>query len=149
MNAAAIHLIENVVTTIVFAYACGRHDVPAIDNFTFYGSNAKHQSQFHFYNGLLKTCYVICVAAAFFPFWGKSLLLFVIDAAIIWGLFDPVVAIFRTVYTAKKPWYYLSEKSNITDRTLLKLFGPKAGIYKAAGMAIIAAVAIFFYLKIY
>lgn len=113
------------ILALVFAYACARHDVPAVDNFTFYGSNKKHQSAFHRYNWILKACYV--TAVWLLHSWELGVMSFVI----IWGLFDPVVAICRTVYTPpKKPWYYLST-GNFTDRTLLKVFGSKAGIYKA------------------
>lgn len=114
------------------AYALGRHDVPAVDNFTFYGSTPKHQTDFHRFNWVAKGALVASLSLlASAVSWQIALWLAAANTALIWGLFDPVVAIFRTVFTPpKKPWYYLST-GNRTDRKLLQLLGPKAGIYKA------------------
>lgn len=119
--------------TFLFAYAIARHDVPAVDNFTYYGSTTKHQSMFHGSGFLTKLFYLANITTIVYLTKGilPSVYVLLCSALIIWVVFDPVIAITRTVYTPpKKPWYYLSEKSNFIDRSLIKAFGNKAGLYK-------------------
>lgn len=122
----AVHILS-----ISFAYFCARHDVPAVDNFTDYGSTPKHQRIFHGANWKLKFCF--CVTMGLMPYlsgysFASSFLLFIVAWLDVWAVFDPVIARTRK---SKKVWYYLSE-GNATDRILLRAFGKYAGIYKAA-----------------
>lgn len=113
------------VLAFVMGYACGRHDVPAVDNFTRYGSNEKHQKVFHGFNLLLKGCYV--AAALVTTHWVVALCC----ALAISSLFDPTIAIYREKDPNNvKPWYYLSKTSNWFDRKLVGWFGDKAGKWK-------------------
>lgn len=115
------YLIIIQIISLLFAFATGRHDVPAVDNFTRFGSNKKHQSEFHGFNWILKICFVVSVSIAVLPVFGyrDAALLFLSNSFIIWAVFDPVVNYFRR---EQKKWYYLS-KGNYTDRNLMKLFG--------------------------
>ena len=132
-----IYVIQ--ILSFLFAFACAVHDCPAIDNFTFYGSDEKQQKRFHLFNGLLKSCFVGAVFIC--GGWMTATL----SALIIYMVFDPVVAIFRTVFTPpKKPWYYLSTKG--IDGFLVKALGQKAGLYKAAFcLVLIIALNIIYY----
>lgn len=155
-------MIAHILLALFFAYCTGRHDVSAVDNFTYHGSNVKHQAQFHKFNWLLKACFVLAISFnilfdtsdwnyVYTGEWKHALCTGISNAMIIFAVFDPVVAIWRTIYTPpKKPWYYLSPgtpdkdgkiKGHHIDRALLNAFGPKAGIYKFIGALIIAAAA--------
>lgn len=117
------------ILSLLFALFCARHDVPAINNFEFYGSTPSEQGLFHGANWKLK--FVFCLLVGSIPFLHgagliNSFLYFTVAALNIWTVFDPIVARTRA---RKKVWYYLS-KGNQTDRILLSLFGSKAGIYK-------------------
>lgn len=126
--------------TFLFAYACGRHDVPAVDSFTIHGSTGKLQAIFHNFNFILKLCYTVAVALSVaYPIangnWWRFGAVFLLIGLIIWAVFDPIVAIYRNVFTPpKKKWWYLSAgdgtNGHFIDRTLLGWFGEKAGIYK-------------------
>lgn len=122
------------IISLVFAYAMARHDVPAVDNFTQYGSNKKHQSAFHGWGLVSKTCYVLAMSYAAYWFTKdlkQATILFTINTLIIWAVFDPVIAIYRSVFTPpKKPWYYLTDQGPFIDRFLLHVLGKKAGVWK-------------------
>jgi hypothetical protein len=120
------YLLQTVGLGLFIGFCAGRHDAPAVDNFTFFGNTPKQNTQFHRFNWLMKLGFIS------YATWVQGPCSGLIFLCTIWGLFDPVVALFRTVYTVKKPWYYLSAKSNATDRVLLRLFGEKAGVWKAA-----------------
>jgi hypothetical protein len=127
-------IILSQICTAFYVFFLGRHDVPAVDNFTFYGSDPKHQSMFHGSGFISKAFYLIHLWITLYFLTNNlklSSLLVGCSAILIWAIFDPVIAIFRTVYTPpRKPWYYLSSKSNVIDEALVKLLGARAGLYK-------------------
>jgi hypothetical protein len=137
------------IFSLLFAYSCGRHDVPPVDNFTQYGSNKKHQSAFHGWGFILKMCYVLAISFLVYWFtkdWKQSTIVFTNSTLIIGAVFDPVIAICRTVYTPpKKPWYYLTDQGPFLDRFLLHVLGKKAGIWKfLISIAIVIILTIFY-----
>jgi len=134
---------------LLYAYYSGRHDVPAVNSFTKYGSNPSEQSKFHSANWKMKL--IVCIALACAPdasvslrewhFWGA----FVVAGVTVWIVFDAVVARQRQ---NKQVWYYLST-GNQVDRILLHIFGPRAGIYKTfiCVAVVITAVVLWFAVK--
>lgn len=131
------------ILSLLFGYYTARHDIPAVDNFTDFGSTPKHQRQFHGANWKLK--FLFCVPMFLMAYFANegllnAFLFFIAAGLDIWVVFDPVIARGRK---NKMVWYYLS-KGNQVDRLLISIFGVKAGIYKTI-ICIILNVLIYFF----
>jgi hypothetical protein len=107
------------VVTILFAIACGQHDVPAVNNFTSYGSSKNEQAKFHRWGFVAKACYIVVILLL--HGWVLALICWVVS----YILFDPIVALFRR---ERKDWWYISD--NQIDGFLKRILGKKVGMWK-------------------
>lgn len=114
------------ILSLSFGLFCGLHDVPAVNNFTYYGSTPKEQRKFHGANWKLKLCFALMCALVAYPNRWDMVIFFLLSGLEIWIVFDPVVARFRR--TKQNP-FYLST-GNQVDRILLRVFGENAGVWK-------------------
>jgi len=114
---------------IQFSVACAIHDSVAVNHFEGYGFRTDNQlrhelSKFHSSNSWLK--FFFCCAASLYalPDWITAIAVGLVCAFWIWFAFDISLNCLR-----KLKWYYLGEDQD--GSRWKKVFGSKAGIYKA------------------
>jgi hypothetical protein len=113
---------------VLVARYLGRHDGPACDQFSEYGTNDSQQKLFHGTNWKAKAVISMIALVPFISMkWPVLLMLMICYTFIMWSVFNVSLNLVRHI--PERPWDYISTGSNLTDRTLRHWFGEKAGRY--------------------
>lgn len=123
-----VYIIQ--VLVFLIAIYLGRHDAPACDNFSFYGTIARQQKLFHSTNWKVKFLIILSTSLPFAlqQQWLIGVLYGFCGMCIMWPTFNIALNLTRMV-PSKRPWYYISLTSNKTDVWLKRVFGVYAGKY--------------------
>jgi hypothetical protein len=130
-----IYLVQ--LLWIAAAYWLGRHDAPACDQFSNFGSSTEQQKLFHRTNWKAKAVLAVLGILACAPMpWLAILMLGILAVAIMWPVFNISLNLARR---PKRAWHYLSTGSNHTDQVAIWLWGQTGGkgIVKACALIVI------------
>lgn len=115
------------VFALVYVFYAGRHDAPACDHFAEYGVHPTASKIFHATNFKAK-CAVGAIALLQFHSckWYVIAMMALALMFIMWMPFNISLNLRRN---PRKPWDYLSEGSNTTDRSVQFIFKNNAGMW--------------------